>query len=596
MAVDGHHLEFITAKNFESDAHSYSLTVRASDGANTTDLAMTVTLTDQNDNAPVFTSTATPSVPENTTAVVNLTATDADTVGGPVTFTIVAGGDAALFQMAVDGHHLEFITAKNFESDAHSYSLTVRASDGANTTDLAMTVTLTDQNDSPPIFTSTPTPSVPENTTAVVNLTATDADTVGGPVTFTIVPGGDAALFQMAVDGHHLEFITAKNFESDAHSYSLTVRASDGANTTDLALTVTLTDQNHNAPVFTSTATPSVTENTTAVVNLTATDAGTVGGPVTFTIVAGGDAALFQLVVDGHHLEFITAKDFEADAHSYSLTVRASDGANTTDLAMTVTLTPVNDNAPSFTSADSVNVPENTTAVLTVHATDADVPAQTVGYGITGGADAVKFTVNPVSGALSFLSAPDYDGPSDVDGNNVYVVEVTANDGAGNTTSQTISVTVTPVNDNAPSFTSADSVNVPENTTAVLTVHATDADAPSQTVGYGITGGADAVKFTINPVSGALSFLSAPDYESPSDADGNNVYVVEATANDGAGNTTSQTISVTVTPMNDNPPSFTSTDSVNVPENTTAVLTVHATDADVPTQTVGYAITGERMR
>ena len=61
------------------------------------------------------------------------------------------------------------------------------------------------------------------------------------------------------------------------------------------------------------------------------------------------------------------------------------------------------------------------------------------------------------------------------------------------------------------------------------------------------------MKFTINPVSGALSFLSAPDYESPVDADGNNVYVVQVTANDGAGNTTSQTISATVTPVNEGP-------------------------------------------
>src|SRR5438034_5287046 len=92
-------------------------------------------------------------------------------------------------------------------------------------------------------------------------------------------------LFQLAVDGHHLEFVSAKDFETDAHTYHVTVRASDGANTTDQPITVTLTDLNDNAPVLTSSATPSVAENTTAVVDLTATDADTVGGPTAFSIV-----------------------------------------------------------------------------------------------------------------------------------------------------------------------------------------------------------------------------------------------------------------------------------------------------------------------
>ena len=52
----------------------------ASDGLNTTPQNLTVTLTDVNDNAPVFTSSATPSVAENTTTVVSLAASDVDIV------------------------------------------------------------------------------------------------------------------------------------------------------------------------------------------------------------------------------------------------------------------------------------------------------------------------------------------------------------------------------------------------------------------------------------------------------------------------------------------------------------------------------------
>ena len=94
---------------------------------------------------------------------------------------------------------------------------------------------------------------------------------------------------------------------------------------------------------------------------------------------------------------------------------------------------------------------------------------------------------------------------------------MTASDGAGRTVNQTINVTVTPVNDNDPVITSANTANVAENTTAVLTVTATDADLPAQTVTYSITGGADQAKFSINGTTGDLTFSAAPDYENPTD-------------------------------------------------------------------------------
>jgi len=48
-----------------------------------------------------------------------------------------------------------------------------------------------------------------------------------------------------------------------------------------------------------------------------------------------------------------------------------------------------------------------------------------------------------------------------------------------------------------------------------------------------ITGGADAGLFSINAATGELTFSAAPDYETPADADANNVYIVQVTASDG---------------------------------------------------------------
>ena len=134
-----------------------------------------------------------------------------------------------------------------------------------------------------------------------------------------------------------------------------------------------------------------------------------------------------------------------------------SDGTNTDVQDIAVTVTNVNDNTPVITSngggaTAAVNVAENSTAVTTVTATDADAGA-TLTYCIVGGADAAKFTINASTGALTFVSAPDSESPTDAGGNNVYDVQVQVSDGT-NTDVQDIAVTVTNVNDNTPVITS----------------------------------------------------------------------------------------------------------------------------------------------
>ena len=111
------------------------------------------------------------------------------------------------------------------------------------------------------------------------------------------------------------------------------------------------------------------------------------------------------------------------------------------------------DNPPTITSngggsTASVNVPENTTAVTTVVATDLD-PGTTLQYTLvnTAGTDFNKFTIDINTGVLAFISAPDFETPTDVggtDADNTYVVTVQASDGVL-TDTQTINVSVTNV-------------------------------------------------------------------------------------------------------------------------------------------------------
>jgi len=100
--------------------------------------------------------------------------------------------------------------------------------------------------------------------------------------------------------------------------------------------------------------------------------------------------------------------------------------------------------APVITSAASFSIPENTTAVTSVTATDAD-PGQVPTFSLDPTSpDFAAFTINPTTGALSFTTAPDFEVPTDAGADHVYNVTVQASDGI-DVTSQAITVTVTDV-------------------------------------------------------------------------------------------------------------------------------------------------------
>lgn len=106
------------------------------------------------------------------------------------------------------------------------------------------------------------------------------------------------------------------------------------------------------------------------------------------------------------------------------------------------------------------------------------------------------------------------------------------------------------------------SITVSENGTYVTTVKATDAN----NLTYSLTSGADRSLFTINSTTGELSFKTAPDFESPTDANKNNVYIVQVTVtDDGEGALKDvQTFAITVSDVDDTTTQVNTTDGVNV--------------------------------
>lgn len=247
-------------------------------------------------------------------------------------------------------------------------------------------------------------------------------------------------------------------------------------------------------------------------------DSGTLG-----TVTDNGDGT-FDYDPNGQ-FESLGVGDTAIDTFDYTV----SDGNGGTDTGtVTITIDGVND-APVAVS-DTLTVNEDTadSLVVTVNDTDVDgddVEVVSVDDTATVGAvlidaDADSITYDP-DGQFESLGV----GETATDS-----FTYTISDGNGGMDTATVSVTITGVND-APVFDVAGPFAIDENTTVVGTVEASDADGDAVT--YSIIGGADAALFAIDANSGALSFVNAPDFETPGDVGGDNNYTVQVAVFDG---------------------------------------------------------------
>ena len=612
-------LQSVTYNNTDQDPDTADRTVEfvANDGANNSNTATkTVSVAAIND-PPSITSSATPSVPENTTAVIDVQSTDpeGDTEGSGLTYSLTGGADQSFFSIVPTTGVLTFATAPDFDNpqDAGAnnvYDVQVTVTDSGLLTDVQnLQVTVTGANE-PPTITSSATPSVPENTTAVIDVQSTDpdGDTEGSGLTYSLTGGADQSFFSIVPATGVLTFNSAPDFENpqDAGAnnvYDVQVTVTDSGSLTDVQnLQVTVTNANE-PPTITSSATPSAAENQTSVIDVQSTDpeGDTEGSGLTYSLTGGADQSFFSIVPATGVLTFNSPPNFEAPADAgannvYDVQVTVTDSGTLTGVQnLQVTVTNVNE-APTITSSATPSAAENQTSVIDVQSTDPDGDTEGSGlsYSITGGADAALFSIVPATGVLTFNSAPDFENPQDSGANNVYDVQVTVTDSGTLTDVQNLQVTVTNANE-PPTITSSATPSVAENQTAVIDVQSTDPDGDTEGSGltYSITGGADAAQFSIVPATGVLTFNSAPNFEAPADAGANNVYDVQVTVTDSGTLTDVQNLQVTVTNVNE-APTITSSATPSAPENQTAVIDVQSTDPEGDTEGSGltYSITG----
>jgi len=130
-----------------------------------------------------------------------------------------------------------------------------------------------------------------------------------------------------------------------------------------------------------------------------------------------------------------------------------------------------------------------------------------------------------------------------------FTLNVLVTDAGQLTDTAVITINLTNVNE-SPTISVPAAASVPENTTTVATVTANDPDAGTTLI-FSLSG-ADAAKFQLTGTGSTrtLSFVNAPDFETPTDVGGNNVYDVTVMVSDGT-LSDSKAIAVTVTDVNE---------------------------------------------
>ena len=107
-------------------------------------------------------------------------------------------------------------------------------------------------------------------------------------------------------------------------------------------------------------------------------------------------------------------------------------GASGTSINYVVTVTDVNDNAPTYASADSTpSIAENAVAIESISIADVDTTGECLYNCSLSGTDSADFLAlwwGTVS--LAFASAPDFENHGDDDGDGDYAVTLTVNDGS----------------------------------------------------------------------------------------------------------------------------------------------------------------------
>jgi hypothetical protein len=566
---------------------SYSFTVIADDGVNQSQKAVTLSVVDEDLEAPVFTSPASKAVDENIgeNQIIYTAITEDESL---VNYSLSEDSDAALSVDSATG--AVTLTSDPDHETQSEYSFTVIATDIANNvSQQAVTVTINDLDDATPTVTSgAVTDAIDENSGAgqvIYTVTADDSgdDVAATPITYSLTEDSDAGLSIDTSTG--AVSLTADPDHESQSEYSFTVIATDGAGNASEAQAVTLNinDLDDAAPTITSGAVASVIDENSGsgqvIYTATADDSTDISDGFTFSLSEDSDAGL-TIDASSGAVSLTADPDHEIQSQ-YSFAVIATDTAGNSSAAQSVVLNinDLDDAAPTITSADTADaIDENSGAGQVIYSASSadsgdDVVKGPISYSLAEGSDA-GLSIDSQSGLVTLISNPDHESQIE------YNFSIIATDGAGNASEpKSVSLNINDLDDAAPTITSgATATAIDENSGAgqvIYTATADDSSDVSDGVSFSLADGSDSA-LSIDATSGEVTLASDPDHEAQSQ------YSFSVIATDAAGNeSASQAVTVDINDLDDADPVLTSSDTATaIDENSGANQVVYTATAD----------------
>ena len=500
------------------------------------------------------------------------------------------------------------------------YEVQVRATSDEGTGEWSDPGDGTTSENAHPTISSDAAVDVAENTTAVVAVTASDSDTDDDIESYEVSGGDDQLLFEIGASTGALSFKAAPNYEdaqdvvsttpanaAGNNEYVVVVKATSGTGEREKSvtqtITVTVTDDNAEKPG--KPGAPTVAAVSVSKVRVTWSAPENAGPAITdydyqyreLKDPRSGD----WTVVDGTTITDTEATIQElAEDTEYEVQVRATSDEGTGEWSDPGDGTTSENAHPTISSDAAVDVAENTTAVVTVTASDSDTDDDIESYEVSGGADQLLFEIGASTGALSFKAAPNFEDAQDVvsttpanaAGNNEYLVVVEVTSGTGErekSVSQTITVTVTDDDAEKPGKPDAPTVTTVSVSTVKVTWSAPENAGPAITdYDYQYRELKDPRSGDWTVVDGtAIADTEATIQELAEDTE----YEVQvrATSDEGTGEWSDPGDGTTSENAH---PTISSDAAVDVAENTTAVVTVTASDSDTDDDIESYEVSG----
>ncbi|KAE8287468.1 Protocadherin Fat 3 FAT tumor suppressor-like protein 3 Precursor [Larimichthys crocea] len=591
FAIDSKTGWITTVSQMDHEAcSSYSFEVVASDLGEVQSLssttAVTITVSDVNDNPPQFERELYRGAVKESdplgevVAVLKTKDRDGTDQNRLVSFYITGGNPRGVFGLAlVQGEWKVYVSGLLDREQQDWYLLNITASDGLYVARTAVEVTVMDANDNSPVcnqavYSASFPEDIPTNK-GILTVGATDADSGSSAEIQYSLFGIGVEDFYMDANTGELRTATVIDREMTS-SYKLITQATDGGGLfcrSEISLKVL--DVNDNPPSFSSNHyLASVYENAAPKALLTRLQASDPDEGLNRTVVYSlVDEVSGFFSIDPVSGMVILEKSLDRESRdSYNVRVQAADqagqqGALSTQVDLTILVLDVNDNAPVFQRRDyAVTVPEDVavgTEVLRVLATSADIgPNAEITYNIRSGNELGKFIIDRNLGSISVADDLDFEVCKD------YYLTIEAWD-SGNpplSTATMVIIELMDVNDNAPAF-SQDIYNVLVSEDAsvgqtITRVLAEDSDSQvNGRITYSILRGDRSNHFWIDPVTGLLKVNKRLDRELVSR------YSLSVQAFDSGSPAMSSTVTlnIDISDVNDNPPVFT-------PPNSTAII------------------------